>query len=153
MVSESAQIPDVRPLTEEERLLIRWLVENGDEEPESYLAQLDTLSVKSRCGCGCSSINFTEPFRPCCINGSVIADYRWNTLEGFANGVFLYQVGGELSGLEVWSIDGQQDPVTYLPGTSELWPMPQPTRRNRPNKSLVRTIISLRKIMAAQLKR
>ena len=54
-----------RPLTEQERSLVRWLLEHGNPDAAEFLPQLADAWVVSRCGCGCASIDFPEAMRGC----------------------------------------------------------------------------------------
>jgi hypothetical protein len=112
MVDYSKPIPEDRPLTSEERELVRWLLEHGSLRSGSrdFLTQLDQARVVSRCPCGCASIEFS-------INGQippvgepleVLSDYEWDAESGAKFGVFVFVKAGLLAGLEVWSIDGLQ---------------------------------------------
>src|SRR6185437_16786785 len=48
-----------RSLTEEERDLVRWLVEHSFmENAARLLPQVDRLTVVSKCNCGCPTIDF-----------------------------------------------------------------------------------------------
>lgn len=55
-----------RPLTDEERSLVRWMLENGTTEARAFLDQLNRARVVAHCPCGCASVDFnvdglTEP--------------------------------------------------------------------------------------------
>ena len=118
-MGHKSEVPEKRPLTDAERGLIRWLLDNGTSEARQYLSQLAHLSVESRCGCGCASINFTEPFQPA---GAALSDHHWRDESGHLHGVFVWAHGGVLAGLEVWSIDGAST-ATVLPMPSQLRPL------------------------------
>jgi len=54
----SMEIPDERELDEQERALVRWLLEHGTPDAAPYLAQVPLARVVSRCACGFASLNF-----------------------------------------------------------------------------------------------
>lgn len=115
------EIPDDRPLTEDERALVEWMLDNGDAEDYILRSSVTFARVVRKCGCGCASVDFT-------INGTEsprnlgihpLVDYVWPTEKGNLCGCFLFTRGDQLAGLEVWSIDGQEMP-TRLPRPEEL---------------------------------
>lgn len=109
-----------RPLSEKEYELTKWLLEHAPSDNRSYLEQLEKAWVVARCPCGCASVNFS-------INGvvpeisggmEVLSEYVWGEAEGLC-GIFIFAQNGQLSGLEVWSIDGIVS-TPGLPDVSEL---------------------------------
>jgi hypothetical protein len=52
----------------------------------------------------------------------VLSDYQWIFPEGYLCGIFVFAKGELLSGLEVWSIDGQATPIS-LPAIEDLTPI------------------------------
>ena len=117
MKSHQSELPEERPLSDAERGLVHWLLEHGTASAQPYLSQVTHLRVKSRCGC--ASINFTQPFRPA---GDVLSEYQWHDAAGQLNGIFVWASGGELAGLDLWSIDGGSTPIG-LPVPSQLRPL------------------------------
>ena len=103
-------IPDDRPLTPEERSLVRWLLEHGNKQSQAFLAQLDAARVVSRCSCECASINFAVPGHQAAFRGGlqVLSDYEWETDLGAKCGVMVFAKAGLLSSLEVWSLEGAE---------------------------------------------
>lgn len=112
-----------RTLTDEERLLIEWLLKNGNEEASSLLSQLPEARVVGLCACGCASIDLAVGGRRGSIkNGMhVVSDFCWRSSEGFLFGAFVFTSEGLLGGLDLWSIDGQATP-TVLPRPEQLRP-------------------------------
>jgi hypothetical protein len=110
-----------RPLTFEEYSLVRWMLEHGDLEAESFLPQLERAEVTSwRCPCGCASINFNIDGLPNPPPGvHVIADFVFGD-EDDLNGIFVFEIAGVLAGLEVYGLTG--DAPESLPSQSELRP-------------------------------
>jgi len=111
-----------RPLTDEERHLARWMLEHGTPEAKKFLSQLESAEVTAwRCPCGCASINFQIMGHPEAPPGvHILGDFLVG--EGNAlSGIFVFESGGLLSGLEVYGLAG--DAPTVLPGPEELRPI------------------------------
>ena len=106
-----------RPLTEDERNLVRWMIEHGDAEPEPLLSQLAQAQVISECSCGCASIDFKIEGHPVSPGGGmeIISDYLYGP-ESPPFGAFVFKRNGLLAGLEVYSYT---DPAP-LPRPEEL---------------------------------
>ena len=49
--------PERRPLTQEERNLLEWLIANGSVDAKEYSPQLADLTVVGTCTCGCPTID------------------------------------------------------------------------------------------------
>jgi hypothetical protein len=111
-----------RPLTAEERRLVRWLLEHGTPEGRRLLPQLDHVEVAPwRCPCGCASINFVIAGRAPPDGGmNVVADFVYGEGEE-TKGVFVWETEGVLAGLEVWAVDN--DAPKTLPSPDELQPL------------------------------
>jgi hypothetical protein len=105
-----------RTLTELEYRLSRWMLEHGEPGSLAFLPQLDLAEVTPwRCACGCASINFQLKGHPEAPPGvHPIADFLFGAGESLC-GIFLYECGGILSGLEVYG----------LPGPAPNW-LPEP---------------------------
>src|SRR5215469_8306339 len=96
-----------RPLSESERRLARWMLENGSPEAKEFLAQIDHAEVTpEKCSCGCASISFR-------IRGLGEAPAGVHVLSDFAfedgpdqSGIMIYESGGILSGMEVYGFTG-----------------------------------------------
>ncbi len=120
----TGDIPEDRPLSEEERSLLRWLLEHGESHAPSFLLQLEQTRVSSRCRCGCASINFSVGGRePSATGMDILSDHLWEDSEGHKFGAFVFAREDTLAGLDVWSIDGAVTP-TWLPRPEQLHPMP-----------------------------
>ena len=124
MPAHASRIPEVRPLSEQERLLIRWIVEESSGIGSGLSAQLERTTVAARCGYGCASIDLA-------VDGSeedkkepmdLIADYAWKTKAGNLCGAYLFTRRGRLAGLDLWSIDGAETP-SALPEIQALFPL------------------------------
>ena len=126
-MSSAIPIPEDRPLTAREAALVRWLLEHGSSDALSFLPQLPEAWVASRCYCGCASIDFEiAGAMPSAGAGlQVLSDYQWQAANGSWFGVFVFAKGGQLAGLEVWSIDGRAVAAS-LPEVEELRPLAPP---------------------------
>src|SRR4051794_38888045 len=94
-------ISDVRPLTDDERALIRWMLDHsGADDASRYLSQSSRTSVISRCPCGCATVNFA-------IDGSappreggmqILCDFEWRGPDNELMGAFVFARAGLLAG-------------------------------------------------------
>jgi hypothetical protein len=107
-----------RPLSRAERDLAQWMLENGDPGARFFLPQLDLAEVTPwRCKCGCASINFQIKGHPPAPPGvHVLGDYLIG--EDHMNGIFIFESGGILSGIELVGYAGQAP--TVLPTLESL---------------------------------
>jgi hypothetical protein len=114
-----------RPLSEEERTLVRWMLQNGEPEAVTFLNQLDDAVVSGMCGCGCGSIDFQIGDRhPDRKNGmTVLSDYLYGP-ESPPLGAFVFAYGDTLGGLDVYGFGETAD---RLPTPDELRPLPKST--------------------------
>ena len=117
-----------RPLTEDEKKLILWMLENGKLEARNFLPQLEQAQVTSwRCPCGCASINLSIQGRPTPLRGiRSIADFIFGTDEDLS-GIFIFEQNGVLAGLEVYGLAG--DAPKSLPLPEFLRPFPNATSK------------------------
>ena len=125
MQATNGLIPESRALSAEERELTKWLVEHSGTDSSEFLAQIDKLTVASKCNCGCPTVYFVvigqEPSRESEV---ILADYL-ATVNEHPVGVMLFQRGGLLSSLEVYSCDGI--PKSFdLPKIDSLRPLDSP---------------------------
>jgi hypothetical protein len=108
-----------RPLTQNERNLIRWLLEHSNSNVDHLLSQLDRLSVVEKCTCGCPTVYFAVDGEPTSRKGErLIADYLAE-VDGDGVGVMLFETKGKLSSLEVYSLAGSEKPFG-LPAIASL---------------------------------
>jgi hypothetical protein len=110
-----------RQLTDHERRLVRWMLEHGGPEAAAFLPQLDQAEVTPwNCPCGCASINFQIRGRPEAPPGvHPVADFVFGGGDSLG-GIFVYENGGVLRGLEVYGLAG--DAPKSLPQPEELRP-------------------------------
>ncbi len=99
-------IPDVRPVTEDERRLFEWLLYHGTTAGGSYLKQFPSVSVVSRCGCGCPTIDLAVSDRGASLSSAttILADAYGMSPEGVRVGIIVHGREGLISELEVYSL-------------------------------------------------
>ena len=114
-----------RPLSDQERVLVRWMLQHGEEGAEGFLDQLDHAIVSGVCGCGCASVDFQIGDRhPDRKKGmTILSDYLYGT-ESPLFGAFVFAHGDTLGGLEVYGFGETAD---RLPSPEELRPMEKST--------------------------
>lgn len=113
---------DQGTLTADERGLLRWILENGDEHARQLVEQVDRAQVVSRCGCGCATIDLSvdgvEADRSHGME-QVGEEYFWKGPTGGVCATFVLGAGDQLATLELYSADGIDTPVS-LPSTDQL---------------------------------
>lgn len=100
--------PPLRPLTQEEEKLLRWILEHGSDEARSYLPQIEGIRAKFSCSCGCPSISLVVSngaLNTVTAKERIVADLTGRTSEGISVGVLVFQDEGKLSELEVYPYD------------------------------------------------
>jgi hypothetical protein len=124
-----------RPITQQERHLIKWLLEHGVHGSEQFVSQLDSLSVIWKCRCGCPTVNFALHGESVVSdNEHILADYL-AIADGQDVGVILFQKEGRLSSLEVYSRAGTDKPFG-LPEIEALYSYEElPHRQAKPSSS------------------
>ena len=118
-------IPEVRPLTDAERELARWMLVHGHPGAAAYLDQLAHAHVVARCPCGCASIDVAVAGQPASVPGSlsILGDYLVGAGDTLS-GAFIFARDGVLAGLEVYGLAG--DAPRVLPTPDMLRPMDTP---------------------------
>lgn len=112
--------PQDRAITTEERVLIEWLLQHGKPGSQEFLEQVQSLRVVAKCLCGCPTVNFAEQGeRVAHEREHILADYL-ATVNGEDFGVMLFQRGGRLSSLEVYSQAGTEKSFG-LPAIKDLY--------------------------------
>lgn len=111
-----------RPLSASERGLARHMLEHGGPEARKFISQLEAIEVTPwKCPCGCASINFQLVGQPEAPPGvHVLGDFVCGTEEA-PSGIFIFESGGLLSGIEVYGMAG--DAPALLPSIEELHPL------------------------------
>ena len=100
----------IRPLTQHERDLVRWLVEHSHPDASRLLPQIDRLSVATKCNCGCPSIDFALDGEPAARKGEQLVSDWIAEVDGMHVGVMLWQTNDRISTLEVYSLPGTDKP-------------------------------------------
>ena len=115
-----------RDLTRAERHLTRWMLEHGEPDALPFLAQLERARVTSwRCPCGCASINFAVEGQPAPAGGlHLLGDFVFGG-EADLSGIFVFEQGGVLSGVEVYAMASEAPQL--LPAPDILRPLPVAT--------------------------
>jgi hypothetical protein len=123
--------PENRPVTAKERSLIEWLLRHGNPGSEQFLQQVDSLVVVSKCSCGCPTVYFGQEEGESIAQGDehILADYL-ATVNGEGVGVILFQRGGRLSSLEVYSQAGTDKPFG-LPELETIYSYEELSERQR----------------------
>jgi hypothetical protein len=116
----AGSIPEERELTEPERALLEWLIQNGTGNSAELMSQLAQARVVSRCACGCPTIDLGIGTRTAPTRGgsTIVADVFGKSPEGHDVGVILHVREGLLSELEVYPLE-DVGPFT-LPGPNAL---------------------------------
>lgn len=110
-----------RPLTVQERALLRWMLEHSGPEAAAFMPQVELAEATLwKCECGCASFNLRIRGHPEAPPGChPVADFVFGDRETLS-GVFVFEKGGILSGLEVYGLAG--DAPKSLPSPAELRP-------------------------------
>ncbi len=111
-----------RQLTSHERRLVRWMLEHGGPQAAAFLPQLDEAEVTPmKCPCGCATIYFQIRGYPIAPPGAirVLADFVFGDADSLS-GIFVFESGGILKGLEVYGMAG--DAPKFLPQPEEIDP-------------------------------
>lgn len=118
--------PVRRPLTDHERELLVWLIDHGTykERPQLH-AQIQRLSVRERCTCGCPTVYFALDGTPVPRKGECLVSDHLAVVNGMDVGVMLFETAGELSSLEVYSCPGTDEPFG-LPEVASIRVVPAP---------------------------
>src|SRR5262245_34162608 len=85
MVHSASNLNELRPVSAEESLLIRWLLEHGNSANSvRFLNQLSNASVVGRCGCGCASVDIeVAGARKANVRDmEILSDYKWTDRHG-----------------------------------------------------------------------
>jgi hypothetical protein len=127
--------PENRPVTANERSLIEWLLRHGNPGSEQFLKQIESLVVVSKCSCGCPTVYFAQEGEPVAQDAEhILADFL-ATVNGEDVGVILFQRGGRLSSLEVYSQAGTDKPFG-LPELETIYSYEEVPERQRKHNRL-----------------
>jgi len=130
-----------RAITQQEIAVIEWLLQHGEPGSDRFFAQLETLTVVSRCTCGCPTIYFELENNQASRKGEHLISDQLGTVDGQDVGVMLSDLNGRLSSLEVYSCAGADKPID-LPKLENLYTFEEASKRHvralkRPRQSLL----------------
>jgi hypothetical protein len=113
--------PERRPLTEEERKLLEWLLAHGSPDAKALLSQIANVNVVGKCTCGCPTIDLALGDREQrkTAPSIILADFVGRAPEGIEVGVIVHAREGEISELEVYAIPDWKGPFN-LPSVESL---------------------------------
>jgi hypothetical protein len=97
--------PVDRPLSQEETDLL-----NGFRNADEWLPQIRRLKVIGTCTCGCPTIYFAFDGVPVKRKGEQLISDHLASVDGMPVGVMVFQTGGHISSLEVYSLPGSDKP-------------------------------------------
>ena len=89
-----------RPLSDQEQVLVRWMLQHGESGAEEFLPQLDDAVVSGVCDCGCASVDFQvgDRHHDRKIGMTILSDYLYGP-ESPPFGAFVFAHGDTLGGL------------------------------------------------------
>jgi hypothetical protein len=119
MQPDSSIDDGIRPLTQQERALARWMLQHGVPEAQPFLTQLERAEATTwKCKCGCASFDFKVDGMPAAPPGvHILADFMFGS-DDDPKGIFIYESAGILGGVEVVGYAG--DAPTELPNIADL---------------------------------
>jgi hypothetical protein len=109
-----------RAVTREEAAVIEWLLRHGGQGSDCFFAQIETLTIVSRCTCGCPTVYFELANNQASRKGERLISDQLGTVDGEDVGVMLFELNGRLSTLEVYSCAGADKPFG-LPKLEDLY--------------------------------
>jgi hypothetical protein len=106
-------ISEERPLSTTERELLLHLLAHGDAEAAAFISQIESTSVRSRCGCGCATIDLKGPDQVDEVmhRSGPIVDVLGLTEDGRQIGVLVFASRRQLSCFEVYNLSESDKPV------------------------------------------
>jgi hypothetical protein len=98
-----------RGLTDNERLLLERLLSRGTPEAKGYVEQLPLVTVASRCGCGCPTVDLAVGGRVASPRSPtvILSEAGGVSPEGISFGIILHGREGLVSELEFYPVDGE----------------------------------------------
>jgi hypothetical protein len=102
-------IPDPRPLTDRERLLLGELLRHGTRAADPYAGQLPQVTVVSRCPCGCPTLDLAVAGRSASLGSpsTILAAAGGVSPEGVPFEIIVHGRDGIISELEAYSLTGE----------------------------------------------
>jgi hypothetical protein len=85
------------------------LLNHGTPKAASYLEQLPMVSVVSRCGCGCPTVDLAVSGQAAPVSSAttILAEAGGVSPEGVRVGVIVHGREGRISELEIYSLAGE----------------------------------------------
>jgi hypothetical protein len=117
-----------RAVTREEAAVIEWLLRHGEQGSDHFFAQIETLTIVSRCTCGCPTVYFELENNQASRKGEHLISDQLGTVDGEDVGVMLFELNGRLSSLEVYSCAGADKPFG-LPKLEDLYTFEDASKR------------------------
>lgn len=110
-----------RPLSTIERQVALWMLIHGNSDAEQFIPQLEQAEATPwRCPCGCASFNLQIRGKPPAPPGvHILGDFVFGD-EKAPSGIFIFESGGILSGIEVYGMAGETP--KSLPNIEDLRP-------------------------------
>jgi hypothetical protein len=124
-----------RPATQQEREIVRWLLDHADPRYASLVSQIDTLQVVSKCTCGCPTVCFAEKKTGESRSTSHLISDQLATVDGQTVGVMLFAGDECISMLEVYSLAGTEEPFG-LPSVEELFVWEELSKQTGASRSI-----------------
>ncbi len=114
------RVPEARQLTIKERLLLERLLLHGTADSASYAEQVSLVTVASRCGCGCPTVDLAVDGRVTSLDSPtvILSEAGGVSPEGVSFGIILHGREGLISELEVYPINGKG--VFTLPDIDQI---------------------------------
>jgi hypothetical protein len=117
-----------RAVTREEAAVIEWLLRHGEQGSDRFFVQIETLTIVSRCTCGCPTVYFELENNQASRKGERLISDQLGTVDGEDVGVMLFELNGRLSSLEVYSCAGADKPFG-LPKLEDLYTYQEASNR------------------------
>ena len=93
---------DYRPLRLQEPAVLTWLLQQEPAGASNFIPQLDVLTARCYCKCGCPSIEFNVPLEAPFIQEPIgMRAYHSGKSAEYDVGLMLTAGNGTLTGLEV----------------------------------------------------
>ncbi len=137
MEEDKFRVPADRPLTGAERILLKWLLDNGVSDAKTYKRQLTDIHVCSTCSCGCPTIDLAMGDKTERTAGpsQILADAEGFSPEGVPVNVILHARESKLSELEFFSLDGTKNFNLPTPDKLTITNEPKkPQQSNQPDR-------------------
>lgn len=121
-MSDDFIIPDHRELSGEERRLLEWLISNSPTDTKAFASQIPQTKVIAHCKCGCPTLDLAVGEKTSRTVGpsTILVDAYGHSPEGVPVNVTVHAREGEISELEVISMDATEVFGMPTPETLEI---------------------------------